>query len=240
MLKISEIKEYITTAIKLFLEEYPDFSVPEIVVCPSSRRKEARDKIIAECGLESKEDIYGTDAEVIIGKLNTKIILYQSSMKTKQQVYHAVWHELGHLMFGSEKQFDIDLNEDTPMRSGYAVINEFMAEFIAYTVNKFESFSDSHDAQIYLQMTFVEETVVNPYWFSRYLAVIIGDGNVSEEEFNDGEKYVFPEAWELIVETAEKLFEQTDKDNFWKVSVDFLKEIGILYDELFHIYYSLK
>lgn len=237
MLKISEIKEHISTALDLFLETYPDFAIPKIVICSSSRRQAIREKVIAECGLDYKEDIYGTDAEVISGTLDTQIILYQSMMKTKNQVHHAVWHELGHIMFGSEKQFNIDLSIDSPLRSGYAVINEFMAEFIAYTVNRFETFGNSQKAHTYLQMSFMEEFVVNPYWFSRYLAVVIGDGNVSEEEIEFGEQFVLPNAWGIILTIINELFEQTDKENFLEISNEFLEKIGLLYDDLFHIYF---
>ena len=238
MLKISEIKDYIFTALDLFTETYPNFAIPKIVVCSSSRRQAIREKVMAECGLDYKEDIYGTDAEVISGDLDTQIILYQSMMKTERQVHHAVWHELGHIMFGSEKQFNIDLSEDTPLRSGYAVINEFMAEFVAYTVNKFDTFGNSQRAHTYLQMAFMEEYVVNPYWLSRYLAVVIGDENVSEEEIAFGEQFVLPDAWEIILTIINELFEQTDNENFLEVSTDFLEQIGLLYDELFHIYFA--
>lgn len=236
MLNIGEIKTHIATALDTFRNIYPNATIPKIVVCSSSRRYITREKVLAECGVSYKEDIYGTDAEVISGALGTQIILYQSMMKNKGQVCHAIWHELGHLMFGSEEKYNIDLKQDTPFRSGYAVVNEFMAEYIAYTVNEFESFGCSQKAHIYLQMTFME-CIVNPYWLSRYLAIIIGDKNVFEEEIDFGEQFVLPEAWEIILSVINELFKQTDKENFWNVSPDFLECIGSLYDELFHIYF---
>ena len=115
-----------------------------------------------------------------------------------------------------------------------------MAEFIAYSVNEFDTFGNSQQAHIYLQMAFMGEYPVNPYWFSRYLAVVIGDGNVSEEEIEFGEQFVLPDAWGIIITIINELFEQTDKDDFWKVSVDFLEKIGLLYDDLFHIYFMQR
>ena len=55
-------------------------------------------------------------------------------MKFKMRVCHALWHEFGHILFGDEKQFGINLSIDIPKRSSYAVLNELMAEYIAHYV----------------------------------------------------------------------------------------------------------
>lgn len=91
--------------------------------------------MLHECGVTHKEDTYGIEAEVISGLYATQIIIYQSMMKSRERVYHAVWHELGHIMFGNYEDFKIDIDLDTPLRSGYAVVNEFMVEYIAFFIN---------------------------------------------------------------------------------------------------------
>ena len=128
MLNITEIKTYINKATERFQKVFTDFEPPKIVVVPASRRQAVRNKVLKECGLDYKEDLYGTDAEVIDGPLDKQIVIYQSMMKSERQICHALWHEYGHIVFGNEKQYSIDLAEDTPMRSGYAVFNEFIAE----------------------------------------------------------------------------------------------------------------
>jgi hypothetical protein len=106
--------------------------------------------------------LYGTDAEVIVGPCGKQILIYQSMMKTKQQVFHALWHEFGHILFGDEKQYGINFEDDTPMRSGYAVFNEFVAEYIAYTVNDAEPFRNAMRSHIYLQMAFQQKSSIRP------------------------------------------------------------------------------
>ena len=73
-----------------------------------------RNKVLQECGVGYKEDEYGTDGEVIHGPLGTQVLLYQSMMKFKMRVCHALWHEFGHILFGDEKQFGINLSIDIP------------------------------------------------------------------------------------------------------------------------------
>ena len=180
MLKITEIKIYVDKAKKRFTESFIGFESPKIVVVPASKRQAVRCKVLRECGLDYKEDLYGTDAEVIDGPLDRQILLYQSMMKSEKQIYHAIWHELGHILFGNEKQYGIDIENDTPMRSGYAVFNEFIAEYIAHVVSNGEGF-EIYNPNMYLQLAFQEERTINPYWLSRYMAIIAGDSNVSDE-----------------------------------------------------------
>ena len=41
------------------------------------------------------------------------------------------WHECGHVVFGNEKQYRINLVLDTPMYSGYTAFNKFIAKYMA-------------------------------------------------------------------------------------------------------------
>lgn len=235
MLSITLIKKSIDDAVNVFSNKFTAFNIPVIRVCPASRRKVVRDKILEECGVY-KEDSYGTEAEVISGPLDTQIVVYQSMMKYEHQVYHAVWHELGHIMFGSEKKFGVDLECDTPLRSGYAVVNEFMAEFIAYFVNERKPFPTAQRANIYLQMAF-QEGIVFPYWLSRYYAIIMGDKTISVSDVDEGKNYVSPEVWKYIMLIMNLLLEQVSTEDFWKVDNNYLEKAGYFYDELFHIVY---
>lgn len=233
MLSITEIKTHISTAIEQFLENFPNAVVPKIVVCPSSRRQAVRNKVLAECGA-SKEDEYGTSAEVISGPLGTQILVFQSMVKSASQVNHAVWHELGHIMFGDDKAFNVDLNLDTPLRSGYAVVNEFMAEYIALYVNGNEGFGNVYNPNMYLQMTF-ENGDVTPYWLSFYLAIMVGDTTVPEQRMDEAEEALPPKVWHWIKVIMTLLFDQTDQEEFWKADKEFLEQVGEAYDNLYHV-----
>jgi hypothetical protein len=156
-------------------------------------------------------------------------------MKTKQQVFHALWHEFGHLLSGDEKQYGINLERDTPMRSGYAVFNEFVAEYIAYTVNVAEPFRNAMGSHIYLQMAFHEERTINPYWLSRYFAVVLGDSTVSEDEFAFGQSLVSPAVWNYINQILNVLISQIKKPDFWIADAEFLETLGCLFDDMFHL-----
>ena len=232
MLNMTEIKTYINKAVGRFEKSFTSFEPPKIVVVPASRRQAVRNKVLRECGLGYKEDLYGTDAEVIDGPLDKQIVLYQSMMKSERQVCHALWHEFGHIVFGNEKQYGIDIAEDTPMRSGYAVFNEFIAEYIAYVVSDGEGFG-VYNLNIYLQLAFQEERTINPYWLSRYMAIIVGDSKVSDECVTEGAEYVKPIAWNYLTEMFRMIDKQLKKDNFWKTTPTFIEELGSLYDDMF-------
>lgn len=234
MLNVTEIKTYINKAVEHFEKVFKDFEPPKIVVVPASRRQAVRNKVLRECGLGYKEDVYGTDAEVIDGPLDKQIVLYQSMMKNERQVCHALWHEFGHIVFGNEKQFGIDLAEDTPMRSGYAVFNEFIAEYIAHMVSDGEGFG-VYNPNMYLQLAFQEEGTINPYWLSRYMAIISGDSNVSDECVFEGAEYVKPIVWNYLTEMFRMVDKQLKKDDFWKATPSFIEDLGTLYDDMFSV-----
>ncbi len=238
MLTITEIKVHVSTAIESFTAKFPNVELPDGVVIPASRRQAARNKVLHECGTY-KEDYYGTRAEVITGPLATKILLYQSLAKTENQVKHALWHEFGHLLFGDENTFGIDLSVDTSLRSGYAIVNEFMAEYVAYHINERESFGDAERPHVYLQMAFQHGTVT-PYWLSRYFAIVLGDKNLSEQQFLSAKQYVDEFVWEYIIKTKEALQSQVGQENFWEVDNEFLETIGFLFDELFYYIFMGK
>lgn len=90
MLTITEIKSYISEAITQYQSVYVDADIVPVTVCPASRRRAVRNRVINECGLDYKEDAYGTDAEVIFGPNGKQILIYQSMMKTKQQVFQVI------------------------------------------------------------------------------------------------------------------------------------------------------
>lgn len=232
MLKNAEIRVYKDKAIERFKEVFTGFDPPKIVVVPTSKRQAVRCKVLRECGLDYKEDLYGTDAEVIDGPLGKQILLYQSMMKSEKQVCHAIWHELGHILFGNEKQYGIDIEKDTSMRSGYAVFNEFIAEYIAHVVSDGEGFG-IYNPNMYLQLAFQEERTIKPYWLSRYMAIISGDSNVSDECVSAGAEYVKPVVWNYLTEMFKMIDEQLRKDSFWKATPTFIEELGSLYDNMF-------
>lgn len=237
MLNITEIKKYIASAIDDFKHEFADFEVPNVVVVPSSRRQAVRNRVLQECGVKYKEDLYGTDAEVIRGPLGMQVLVYQSMMKSERQVCHALWHEFGHILFGDEKQYGIDLNIDTPIRSGYAVLNELIAEYIAHFMTGGEGFG-IYNPNMYLQMAFQEQDTIIPYWLSRYMAIVMGDKNVRPEFIQAVSTYVLPEVWTCIDEMFKMLHMQFKKDEFWKVSSEFIEKFGQLFDNMFHYVYS--
>jgi len=234
MINITEIKTYINKAIERFRKVFIDFEPPKIVVVSASRRPAVRNKVLRECGLDYKEDLYGMDAEVIDGPLDKQIVVYQSMMKSGRQVCHALWHEFGHIVFGNEKQYGINLAEDTPMRSGYAVFNEFMAEYIAHFVSDREGFG-VYNPNMYLQLAFQEEGTINPYWLSRYMAIIVGDSTVSDECVAEGSEYVKPIVWNYLTEMFRMIDKQLKKDDFWKAVPSFIEDLGTLYDDMFSV-----
>ena len=138
------------------------------------------------------------------------------------------------ILFGNEKQYGIDIENDTPMRSGYAVFNEFIAEYIAHVVSNGEGF-EIYNPNMYLQLAFQEERTINPYWLSRYMAIIAGDSNVSDECVAAGADYVKPVVWNYVTEMFRMVDKQLKKDNFWKAESAFIENLGTLYDNMFSV-----
>ena len=126
------------------------------------------------------------------------------------------------------------LAEDTPMRSGYAVFNEFIAEYIAHVVSDGDGFG-VYNRNMYLQLAFQEERTINPYWLSRYLAIIASDSNVSDECVAEGAEYVKPVVWSYLTEMLRVIDKQLKKDDFWKATPLFIENLGIIYDDMFSV-----
>lgn len=235
MMTITEIKLYIETAVIKFKDYFPEINIPPIVVCPSAKRKQARDKILQECGLSYKEDSLSTLAEVVSGEKMTKIVLYQARMKSGNIVNHCVWHELGHILFGDEKQFGItksDFQKGTLAAYGYGLFNEFIAEYTAYVVNDFQPLAGNYLPNAYLHQAFYSGDCLIQYYLSQYYAVILGDETISDEVFNNGKTVITPQEWGIVHYIMSLLFKQTEKEEFWKVDYEFLKTLGYLCDKL--------
>ena len=120
------------------------------------------------------------------------------------------------------------------MRSGYAVFNEFIAEYIAYTVNNAEPFPNAHRSYIYFQMAFQEKYTINTYWLSRYCAVVLGDATVSEDEFALSQSFVSLSVWKLVNQLLDELATQVRRPNFWIAEARFIEAVGRIFDGMFH------
>ena len=92
-----------------------------------------------------------------------------------------------------------------------------------------------YNPNMYLQLAFQEERTINPYWLSRYMAIIAGDSNVSDECVAEGAEYVKPVVWNYLTEMFKMIDEQLRKDNFWKATPTFIEDFGILYDNMFSV-----
>ena len=145
MLKISEIKEYITEAAGIFKGIYPMAEVPEFIVCSPKRAKSIREQTVRECGAVNKKYRDDLAAEVIWGPMGTKILVYQDAIYNQKRVYAVIWRELGHVLFGRNTKYGIKIEENSSVFLGYNLLSEFMAEYIAYTVNGFKPLGYNED-----------------------------------------------------------------------------------------------
>lgn len=237
MLNITEIKEYVAKATGQFCQVFIGFQAPKIVIVSASRRQIVRARVLQECGLDYKDDAYGTDGEVIDGPLGKQILLYQSMMKSEKRVCHTLWHEFGHIIFGNEKQYGIDFDMLTPMLSGYAILNEFMAEYIAHVASNGKGFG-IYNPNMYLQMAFQESRTIIPYWLSMYFAIVMGDSTISERFIEDGPELIGDTLWTYVADMFTMLNEQLKKEKFWEISPDFVEEFGSIFDDMHSAVYS--
>ncbi len=235
MLKISEIKEYIAEAAGIFKGIYPMAEVPEFIVCSPKRAKSIREQTVRECGAVNKKYRDDLAAEVIWGPTGTKILVYQDAIYNQKRVYAVIWHELGHVLFGRNTKYGIKIEENSPVFLGYNLLSEFMAEYIAYTVNGFKPLGYNEDINDRLiQALYDDEKIIQPYSLSMYLAMAIGNHVLTEEDLVNGATYTSEEVWESILCIRRMLSKQIEKENFWEPDVAFIEEIGDLYMELMY------
>ncbi len=231
MLNEKEINAYKSIAVEIFKQKYPFIEVPKFVVCPEMGRTQFRERVFRECDAEETPDSDTMSAETVAGKKDLQIIIYQKMMRTEECIRHTLWHELGHLVFGLSEDYGIDISKDTPVRNGYGIVNEFMAEYIAHTVNDYEAFTDDGASYIYMIAAFDQgANIINPYYFSLAMAKMLGDYSTDIEVALENSMDV-PE---LAIYIMEELYKQTEKPDFWKVDNEFLEKIGRIYNKLFH------
>lgn len=238
MLTITNIKRYIEEAIEQFKEYSPTIEFPPIVVCPSANRANARAKILSDCGLDYKEDSLSMLGEVISGSKATKIVLYQAIMRTQAIVNHCVWHELGHILFGNWSRFGLtkeDMDRATIPAYGYGLLNEFMAEYIAYEVNNYQPLAGNYFPNGYLYQAFYESDDLIQYKLSMYYAILLGDSVFPEEEIEKGAEIISPSAWRIVCQIRNLLYNLTKADEFWNVDINFLTQLGYLCDMLLRV-----
>lgn len=235
MLRISEIKEYIDEAVDVFKSVYPMAEIPEFIICSPKRAKSIREQAVRECGAINKEFSTTVEAEVIWGPTGTKILFYQSNFFDKEDVCHVTWHELGHVMFGINTKYGITLKQkDTLESTGYVILSEFMAEYIAYTVDNFKPFKYSEKVNTNLQIAFLKEYDgdINESYLSMYLAQAIGDHSIPEEELLCGKTYLGPTVWEDLCYMRKYISKYVENEEFWNADINFIREVGRMYEEM--------
>lgn len=235
MLKISEIKECLAPAVEMFKTVYPMVEVPEIMACSPERAEKVREQAVQECGAVNEKYNDSLAAEVIWGPMGTKILFYQSKAIDKDDVYHNVWHELGHVMFGRNTKYGIEIEENSPIFLGYNLLSEFMAEYIAYTVNEFKPLWYNEDINDRLIRALYDgKKIIQPYSLSMYLAMAMGNHDITKDELSQGGSYTSEDVWESILCIRRVISKQVAKENFWEPDIAFIEEIGDLYMELMY------
>ena len=236
MMKIFEIECCIPIAVEMFKDKFPDAEIPEITVLKASKITKEREQIYKECGdngLVECDSLYG---EFVHGSLGSRIIIYQNMFDNPFDVLKALWHELGHVLFGSKEKYGIDCNASPETHRGHFLFGEFIAEYIVYVLGGY-LLPEERNPNEYLCMAFQDEETVVPYWLCRYMSIVLGDTSASEKFVSQSCMYVpDEEVWDSIDSMLELLKEQLDSNEFWKPSTEVIEELGGLYmDILLHL-----
>lgn len=240
MLKVSEINEKIPAAVELFLDKFPNAEIPEIIVCTAPRKQAVTKKAYDECGLDYNDyqDNKNAAGEAIVGPLGKRVILYQYNIDSSNEMCFVLWHELGHIMLGSETQYGVFSKENTDMRSGFGLFSEFVAEYIAFTVAERTGLGIIN-ADNLLERAFSQKRTVKSYWLSHYIAAIMGYDHLKSGFLPLNIPGINYENWCSIVEIKNMLEEQVKKEEFWKPSLQYIEELGNVFNDMAsNVYYN--
>ena len=229
MMKISEVENCIPLALALFKRKFPDVESPEITVLKDSKITKDRKHIYKECGdngLVECDNLYG---EYVHGPHGNRIIIYQNMFDSPFDVFEAIWHELGHAIFGPKEEYGIDCNASPESHRGHFLFGEFIAEYIVYVVSGCKGCKEDNPNE-YLCMAFEDEETVIPYWLCRYMSSVLGNTSASEKFISQSCMCVPDEAvWDSIDSMLKILKKQLKRNKYWKPSAAVIEELGFVY-----------
>ncbi len=271
---VKDIKNLIPAAVDCFKLRIPQATVwidaVPIKVATRNTAEKLFNDAMTELDARPKPFDPHVTAEVFTGHNGYAIIIYQYRIKTENQLKRVVWHELAHICshffnkaLEDEAYRHTVLEMDTPLRSGYAIWAEFIAEAIAnYVENKLPN----HRAVSWaLQDRLTEMARIGffggrpyPYALGQYYAYLLTDSTVAtmlEFYAQQGENPsigldnlpvpIQNAACTLSRELDEYLtnkgyfgaedFYSNQCDEFWLIDREQMDKFGVLLDELYTI-----
>lgn len=146
MITQRQIRDWIPETLSVFQKAMPHISIPypEIFIASSRTCDTLRNRLITDTGcLLDKGSAPTAIMEIIYGDKGSAIIIYQQRCSESFSGFqHELWHELGHFyaLANETKPFFTfmrpGLAVEREMQEGYWLWKEFVAESIAYTVEK--------------------------------------------------------------------------------------------------------
>lgn len=251
-MKKAELNKLIGVAKEKFIAKVPASEnwVKEVLIYVASDRE--KDKLFKEVTntlhAREKELLTDTVGEVIAGDGKYAILLYQSAIRSPEELDLVLWHELGHIC-SSETNREIErecledaVNKvDSPIRSGGAVWMEFIADAIATYVAEAKPVMQ-YALMIQDYMTEMVERAINngvvcPDVLGHYCSFLLTNPIVQilrrkDSKVVDGLGYCRPEVAQAILACAETLEKQLKEEPFWKISRDRIIELGEAFDIL--------
>ncbi len=205
-----------------------------------------RNQIAAEIKADDRNSVADTAAEVLVGADGIAVIVYYSRID-EYLFNHYLRHEFGHVAFISvcrdlfEKvRRDIALDKDTLIRNGAALWSELVAETFAYRAehNRFSPYPGYAALQAEKLMDeAVNDDVFMPYPFAFYLAMFFEDPEILyyRDRYPNvavGANHCDDEIMPIIEKTLNVVVRLLDKDDFWIITEDELKQVGKRVNEL--------
>ena len=210
-----------------------------IYLLPNDKTLNKRNQIAREIGADEKATVADTAAEVLVGKERFAILLYYARIN-ENFFCHYLFHEFGHVVsiahcraLFDKVQEDITLDLDTERRNGAALWSELVAEAFAYRSehNRFSPYPGYSALQAEeLMDEAVNDDVFMPYPFAEDPEIMCyrekyPNGAVGANHCDDG---IMPLIENALNDTGRLL----DKDDFWIITEDELKQVGKRVNEL--------
>lgn len=217
-----------------------------IYILPNDKALNGRNQIAREIGADEKATVADTAAEVLVGKERFVILLYYA--RINENIFcHYLFHEFGHVVSIShcrtlfkKVQEDIASDLDTELRNGAALWSELVAETFAYRAehNRFSPYPGYAALQAEKLMDeAVNDDVFMPYPFAFYLAMFFEDPEILyyRDRYPNvavGANHCDDEIMPIIEKTLNVVVRLLDKDDFWIITEDELKQVGKRVNEL--------
>ena len=228
------------TLTKMFPQYAELIADTQVYLLTSTNKVEKRNRIAEELAAPKINNLEDTAGQTIVGAERYAIIMFYPSIHA-EEFTHYLYHEFGHVisnracraLFDKAQEY-LDLNRDTPLRSGMAVWSELVAEVIAYRAENAPPSPIAWYAAKRMEVLMdaaVNSGFFSPYDFAFYCAMFFADPTIvaymeAHPHAAVGANHCDDEIMPRIEAALIVIDEQLSKEEYWVIAQEQLVELG--------------